>query len=82
MHLYIVHIVTTQRGCHTLKLPPTYFGLSRGYPRGVELQRMDTSRYYKISIILRAFVVSLQYPAAHCKVMEHLKLIMKCLISL
>jgi len=63
-------------------IPPTYLGLSCDYPQGGELQRMDTSRYYKLCIILRAFVVSLQYLIAHCKVMEHLKLLMKCLISL
>ena len=65
-------------------IPPTYFGLSYGYPQGGELQGMDTWSYvcFKICVILRAFVVSLQYTIAGCKVMEHVKLIMKCLISL
>jgi hypothetical protein len=63
-------------------ITPTYYGLSCAHPQRGELQRMDTSRNYKICIILCAVLVYLQYPIAHCKVMEHLKLIMKCLISL
>jgi len=68
--------------CSKQYITPTYFCLSCGRLQGGGLQRMDTSKYYRNFIILRALVVSIQYLIAHCKAMEHLKLIMKCIISL